>query len=563
MTLWEGRRTIDRVMKTSTPLLIAATLAVALAVTPSPGFAQTPLDGYAASTGDVLNVTVFGEEQFSGKFRVGPTGTVPMPALGNVQVGGNTLDEIAEHVTAELRRLLKRPMVTVALDELASERKIFTTGEVQSVGPMVLPYGATVADAVAAAGPSTIADLRAVRLTRIGEQPITLDLSGLRTGTVIDAFIPLQYGDAIYVPQLEDRIAVLGEVRQPGETLLPPGRDVKVLEAISGIGGGLTEGADRGSAMILRAGEPVIHVDLRRLLEEGDLTQNRVLMPDDVLVVRQAGKISVLGEVRAPQSFQITEPISVVEALARVGSTSPEADLRRAQVITPDGSIPVDLDALIMRGEMQYNLTMNQGDVLLVPPAAPETVLVLGAVERRGVIDIREEQQRDVLRLLTVAGPSPMGDLKTVHVYRENEIITVNVENMLDGDLSENVMLAPDDIVFVPEVNTVYLMGAVNRQGALPLTDDLTLLDVVSSHANFQVANMKQVTVMRIDEFGETEFLTRNMGQINKEIAPEDMELQEGDVIFIPYRERGFDWNEARNALWAVGSLWGLLKAFF
>ena len=563
LTLWEGRRTIDRVMKTSTPLLIAATLAVALAVTPSPGFAQTPLDGYAASTGDVLNVTVFGEEQFSGKFRVGPTGTVPMPALGNVQVGGNTLDEIAEHVTAELRRLLKRPMVTVALDELASERKIFTTGEVQSVGPMVLPYGATVADAVAAAGPSTIADLRAVRLTRIGEQPITLDLSGLRTGTVIDAFIPLQYGDAIYVPQLEDRIAVLGEVRQPGETLLPPGRDVKVLEAISGIGGGLTEGADRGSAMILRAGEPVIHVDLRRLLEEGDLTQNRVLMPDDVLVVRQAGKISVLGEVRAPQSFQITEPISVVEALARVGSTSPEADLRRAQVITPDGSIPVDLDALIMRGEMQYNLTMNQGDVLLVPPAAPETVLVLGAVERRGVIDIREEQQRDVLRLLTVAGPSQMADLKTVHVYRENEIITVNVENMLDGDLSENVMLAPDDIVFVPEVNTVYLMGAVNRQGALPLTDDLTLLDVVSSHANFQVANMKQVTVMRIDEFGETEFLTRNMGQINKEIAPEDMELQEGDVIFIPYRERGFDWNEARNALWAVGSLWGLLKAFF
>lgn len=541
---------------------MAAAVTTIILFAATAGWAQEPMEGYTASTGDVLDVTVFDEPQITGQYRVGPTGTISMPLVGNVDVGGKTLLEIEEQVSAELQRLIRRPLVSVGLDELASERKVYTTGEVQKVGPMLLSYGATVADAVAASGPTDLADLRSVRLTRIGQQPITLDLSGLRTGNELDAFVRLQYGDAIYIPRLEDRIAVLGEVNNPGETIVPLGRSVSVLEAISRIGNGLSAGADRSAAMIIRPGEQIIQVDLAGLLEEGDLTQNRQLRPGDVLVVREAGKISVLGEVRAPQSFQVTEPISVVEALSRVGSTTENADLGRAQVITPDGSIPIDLEALVMEGAMQYNLAMNPGDVLLVPPAGPETVLVLGAVNRPGVIDIREQQQRDVLRLLTAAGPTDMAALDTVHIYRENEEITVNVQAMLDGDLSQNIPLEPDDVVVVTEVNTVYLMGAATRQGTLPLAEDLTLLDVVANYGNFERGNMKKVTVLRTNEFGDTEFFTRNMGQAHKGIAPEDMALEEGDIVFIPYADRGFDWNEARQALWAVGSIWGLLGRF-
>ena len=570
LRLTPGRRgrTIIAVMRTSTPHSFTAAIVAIIILGAGPVHGQVPTDedpmaGYKASTGDMLSITVFGEPELSGRFRVGPTGTLSVPMVGNLMAGGKTLHEIEADIGTALERLIRRPMVTVALDELASERKVYTTGEVQSVGPMVLPFGSTVADAVTAAGPSEVADLRAVSVTRVGRQPVVLDLSGLRTGEAIDAFMPLHYGDAIYIPRLDDRIAVLGEVNSPGETILPLGRRVTVLDAISRVAGGLTEGADRSRAMIIRPAEQIVHVDLNLLLDEGDLTQNKILMPGDVLIVREAGKISVLGEVRAPRSFQITEPLTVIEALAQVGSTTPEADLRRAQVITPDGSIPIDLDALIMRGEMQYNLSMNPGDVLLVPPAGPETVLVLGAVQRPGVIDIREQQQRDVLRLLTVAGPTDMAALQAVHIYRENEAITVDLQAIMDGDLSRNITLEPDDVVVVAEINTIYLMGAAGRQGPVPLTEDLSLLDVVATYGNFQVGNMKQVTVLRMDEFGETEFFTRNMGQAHRGVSPEDMMLREGDIVFIPFVDRGFDWGEARNALWTIGSLWGLLGRFF
>ncbi len=547
-------------MKPATRHLLAAVIVFGAFVSCLPGACQSSLEGYLISPGDVLKVTVFGEDELTGSYRVGPAGTMAMPLVGNIVVEGQTLTEATETITAELRRMIRRPVVSVALDELASERKVYISGEVERPGPMMLPFGATVADALASAGPKPTADLRAVRVTNSNHEPRVLDLSGLRTDQPMSVFEPVRYGDVINVPRLHDRIAVLGEVNKPGEMILPMGERVTVLDAVGRLGGGLTTSADRSTALIIRAGRPSVTVDLRRLLHDGDLTENIELQPGDVLVVREAGKISVLGEVRAPATLEVGEPIDVLEALARAGGLTPEADLARAQVITPEGSIPIDLDALLMRGEMQYNITINPGDVVLVPRAGPETVLILGAVMRPGVIDIREEQQRDLLRLLTVAGPKETADLRHTYVYRDDTRLVVDMRAVMDeGDVSQNITLEPDDIVMVPELDTIYVMGATSTSGPVPVVPGLTLFDVVSRFGVFAHANMKEVTVMRTTDDGETEFIKRDMAGIREGRAPENLELRAGDIVFIPYRHRGIGWGEVRNALWAIGTFIGLL----
>ncbi len=541
--------------------LTAAALALLVIVPASPARAQADLQGYLVSPGDVLEITVFGEEQLSGAYRVGPAGTLAMPLLGNIAVGGLPLSEAEAVIGTELRRIIRRPVVTVALNEMASERKVYVAGEVERPGPFVLPFGATVADALSSAGPLPSADLRKVRVTNSAHEPRVLDLSGLRSDRPIPAFEPVRYGDIIYVSRLEDRIAVLGEVAHPGEMVLPVGQRVTVLDAIGRLGGGLTASADRSSALVIRAGAPPISIDLHRLLQEGDLSENIELRAGDVLVVRQAGKVSVLGEVHAPATFEIGEPVTVLEALARAGSVTPEADLAHSQLITPEGSIPLDLDALLMRGEMQYNVMVNPGDVVLVPRAAPETVLILGAVQFPGVINIREEQQRDLLRLLTAARPSELADLSRTYVYRRDGRLVVDMRAVLDeGDMSQNISLQPDDIVVVPELNTIYVLGATTSAGPVPLVPELTLFDVVSRFANQQYGDLSQVTVVRVGDDGETEFIRRDFNGIKRGELPEDLALEEGDVIFIPFQHRGgFGWNELRNALWMVGAIVGLL----
>jgi len=549
-------------MRPSTRHLAAAALAVLVLVPSSPPVrAQADLQGYLVSPGDVLEISVFDEEQLSGAYRVGPAGTLAMPLIGNIAVGGMPLSEAEAAIGTELRRMIRRPVVTVALNEMASERKVYVAGEVEHVGPRVLPFGATVADALSSAGPLLSADLRAVRVTNSAHEPRVLDLSGLRSDQPIPAFEPVRYGDIIYVSRIEDRIAVLGEVAHPGEMVLPLGERVTVLQAISRLGGGLTTSADRSSALLIRAGAPATSIDLHRLLQEGDLTENLELRAGDVLVVRQAGKISVLGEVRAPATLEIGEPVTVLEALARAGSVTEDADLAHGQLITPEGAIPLDLEALLTRGEMQFNAMVNPGDVVLVPRAQPETVLILGAVQYPGVINIREEQQRDLLRLLTAARPSDLADLSRTYVYREDGRIVADMRAVMDeGDMTHNISLQPDDIVVVPELNTIYVLGATTTAGPVPLMPDLTLFDIVSRFANQENGDLSQVTVVRVGADGETEFIERDFAHIHDQEIPEDLALEEGDVVFIPWQERaGFNWGDFRNALWTIGAIVGLL----
>lgn len=564
LTSKEAAPTIKFTMNTTIQYYIAAVFTAVLILAPPLGHCQSPLDDYLISAGDVLNITVFGETHLTGPYRVGPSGTISMPLVGTIMVGGRPLADVEEAVGTALRRIIRRPNLTMSLDEAASERKFYVTGEVRQAGPTMLPFASTVADAVAAAGPAEYADLRNVRVTGADGRTRVMDLSGLQVEEPLEAFVPVRYGDSIFVPRLDQRVAVLGQVNTPGEALLPLGERVTVLQAIGRIGGGLLGSADRSAVMLIRQGAPLQTVNLARLLREGDLTENVPLEPGDVLVVREADRISVLGEVRAPASLEVGEAITVLEALARAGSVTADARLDRAQVLTPEGAIPIDLEGLLMRGEMRHNIVVNPGDVVLVPRAGPETVLILGAVQNPGVIDIRDQEQRDLLRLLTVARPIDLANLERVHVYREDGAQTVNMMAVMDGALEQNVKIEPDDVVVVPELNTFYLLGAAAATGPLPLTEGITLLDVVSRHGNFALGNMTDVTVIRGNDIGEPEFIVRNMGEAHEGVAPENMPLLEGDIVYIPYdKVDRFDWGEVRNAMWTIGSVWALLGRIF
>ena len=539
---------------------IAAVVALALAATAWADVAGV-LQKYTISPGDMLTIQVFGEPDMSGDYRVGPSGTIVLPLIGNVEVGGLRLDEANDAVSDALRRIIRRPAVSVALNELDSQRKVYVSGHVATQGPIMLPLGATVADAVAAAGVVETGDLRAVKVKRATGESMTVDISGLQTDRPFTDVPPVRNGDVIYVPKLTDRIAVLGEVKTPGHLVVPLDETVTVLEAIGRLGGGLTENADHTTALVIREGQTAARIDLKRLLREGDLSQNMTLQPGDVVVVLEAGKVSVLGEVNQPSTFQVGEPITVLEALARAGGVTADADLDNGQLITADSVQPVDLAGLLERGEMSNNLEVKPGDVVLVPKAAPETVLILGAVEHPGVIDIRQQQQRDLLRLLTYAAPTKNADLERTYIYRNNERISADMRAALEeGRLEENIALQPDDIVMVPELMSIYVLGATYGPRMVPLTADMTLLDVVAMSADWRRGDMAHVTIIRTGEDGQGEPLVFNMAAMHKGKVPENPRMQEGDIVYIPTVKGPFDWSRVRNALWVAATLLGLFR---
>jgi polysaccharide export outer membrane protein len=258
------------------------------------------------------------------------------------------------------------------------------------------------------------------------------------------------------------RVSVLGQVGRPGTfELLPP---VRVLDALSSAGG-LLEGADRKAARLIRADGTVLQLDLERA-EQGDPSQNPLLETGDTLVVPEdlVGFVFVLGEVNKPGALRLKGEMRVLEALALAGGLTEKAGVEQAYVLrNRTQRLPVDLAALLTRGEQHHNVSLQPGDVVFVPEDLENRVYVLGDVNRPGVFALRHAPT--VLAAITQAGGVNLRNQPNeAFVLRRNnggagaapngngpERIRVDLPALLRGDPGKDVALRPGDVVFVPQ----------------------------------------------------------------------------------------------------------------
>lgn len=145
---------------------------------------------YIVHPGDTIRLTVFGEPDLSGKFKVDGMGIVSIPLIGSLDVKGRTTQDVEELLRASFREgYLKDPKLAV---EMAEYRPVYILGEVASPDGYAYSEGMTIANAVALAGGFTYrADRRAYELLRQeanGYQKLEFQIDG-----------PLRPGDIIYV----------------------------------------------------------------------------------------------------------------------------------------------------------------------------------------------------------------------------------------------------------------------------------------------------------------------------------------------------------------------------
>jgi polysaccharide export outer membrane protein len=101
--------------------------------------------------------------------------------------------------------------------------------------------------------------------------------------------VPLEPNDSLFIPLLQDKsVYVLGAVNAAKAIEYRDG--MKVMEAILEAGG-FTKFADQNNVMIRRKvsnQEEVITVKAKKLMFDGDLSQNVALIPGDYVVVKES-----------------------------------------------------------------------------------------------------------------------------------------------------------------------------------------------------------------------------------------------------------------------------------
>jgi polysaccharide export outer membrane protein len=105
---------------------------------------------YKIGPGDRLRMTVRGEDDLSGEFDVDPTGQLPLPLIGKVQVAGQGAHDLELVIAARLADgYLRDPQVRI---EVKVFRPINVIGEVIKPGPYAYTKGMNAAAAITLAG---------------------------------------------------------------------------------------------------------------------------------------------------------------------------------------------------------------------------------------------------------------------------------------------------------------------------------------------------------------------------------------------------------------------------
>lgn len=168
-------------------------------------------------------------------------------------------------------------------------------------------------------------------------------------------------------------VAVLGAVRNPGGIGMLVSHTV--LDALSQAGG-ITDDAGR-RAYVIHPGsdaKPSL-VDLRRLMEEADLSQNLRVGAGDVIYVPRARryKVFVYGQVESPGAFEVEEgdDVTVLQAVAMAGGMARRAKGSKVRVIRKQSGarrperIKVNLGR-ILDGKAP-DFALKEGDIVVVP----------------------------------------------------------------------------------------------------------------------------------------------------------------------------------------------------
>ena len=105
---------------------------------------------YTLDTGDILRVTVYGDETLTNTYTVTDKGTISFPLAGQVAARGQTLTTIERMITELLANgYMISPKVSV---EVATYRPFYIEGAVGTAGQYPYAWGMTARAAIATAG---------------------------------------------------------------------------------------------------------------------------------------------------------------------------------------------------------------------------------------------------------------------------------------------------------------------------------------------------------------------------------------------------------------------------
>ncbi len=406
-------------------------------------------------------------------------------------------------------------------------------------------------------GPITVSGLSFDRAREVIEQRVAQQLIGSRVSVTMGELRSI-------------RVFVLGEAEKPGSYTVS---GLSTMTNALFVSGGVKKIGSLRNIELKRNGRVVTVLDLYDLLLRGDTSNDRKLLPGDVIFIPPIGNtVSVDGAVRRPAVYELKGERTVSQGIELAGGLLPDADQKLVHLerILPSRLREIQ-DINLTIGTSRATLLAN-GDKLRVPairPTLENSVTLNGFVFRPGSFEYHVGLRlSDVLPSFDELRPN--ADLHYIMIRREVppeervEVLSADLQRALSARGSAaDLELKPRDQVYVfdlsasrakllaPIIQTLELQasperpeqivsidGRVKAPGRYPLEPTMRVSDLIRAGGSLEDASYRgqaELTRYKVvdGDARETELIPVNLAAIRRGDAAADIKLMPFDVLVV------------------------------
>lgn len=165
-----------------------------------------------------------------------------------------------------------------------------------------------------------------------------------------------------------------------------------------------------------------------------------------------------------------------------------------------------------------------------------QRVAVIGSVKKPGTYELLGKG--NLLDALALAGGLTEKASEIAYVTRKNKqgqekSVKIDLNELLDkGKTDLNIPINMGDVVYVPEAGVVYVDGAVNKPGTIPVQQDMTVSQAVTAAGGLsRTAESSDVRLIR-NKKGKMEVTPIDLHDIKDGKSP-DIVVEDQDVIVV------------------------------
>ena len=293
----------------------------------------------------------------------------------------------------------------------------------------------------------------------------------------------------------EQRFAIQGAVRNPGNHPFDPGKNLKVEDAVI-IAGGLTDMATDFAYVYRKDPQSkklteYVRINIKEAVNNTSSVENITLQPYDSLVIYdfrnylENAYVKVNGAVRNPREFKYDESLSIKDALTLAGGLKLSAATSRidiSRIVMEDNNqtqtemytVEVDEDYNVINGEISKLMPFDMIYVRKAPEfELQQNITIKGEVKYPGTYPITSDNEQITSFINRSGGLTKEAFAEGATLYRVKDgvgYVVMSLDEAMENNKSiHNFILKDGDIIEIPkQKDFVSIKGATKVREIYP-----------------------------------------------------------------------------------------------